>query len=77
MAGLESQGRFDRIKGRIRSLWGDITDDDIERSRGNMEELVGIIKQRTGESAEAIRERLGELFRDTERDDVDRPRHYS
>jgi len=64
MADLRDEGRFDRVKGRIRSMWGRVTDDDIERARGNLENLVGRIKERTGESAESVRAKLNELFRD-------------
>ena len=64
MDDLKNEGRFDRAKGRIRSVWGRVTDDDIERARGNVENLIGRIKERTGESAETIRAKLGELFGD-------------
>ena len=56
------EGRWDQVKGRARQMWGDLTDDDLDVAQGNVEELIGRIKERTGESAEAIEERLNREF---------------
>lgn len=56
------EGRWDQVKGRARQMWGDLTDDDLDVAQGNVEELIGRIKERTGESAEAIRDRLDREF---------------
>lgn len=58
------EGRWDQVKGRARQIWGDLTDDDMDVAEGNVEELVGKIKERTGESAEAIEDRLDQEFPD-------------
>ncbi len=58
------EGRWDQVKGRARQIWGDLTDDDMDVAEGNFEELVGKIKERTGESAEAIQDRLDQEFPD-------------
>ena len=55
---LKWEGRWDQLKGKARQAWGDLTDDDLDVSEGNFEELVGRIKERTGESAEVVRDRL-------------------
>ncbi len=52
------EGRWDQLKGKARQAWGNLTDDDLDVAEGNYEELIGRIKERTGESAEAIKERL-------------------
>jgi len=62
VADLKTEGRLDRIKGRIRQTWGDLTDDDMEQARGNTENLIGRIKERTGQSADEIRRRLSDLM---------------
>ena len=64
MAKMQSEGTLDRLRGRIRSTWGDVTDDDIERSKGNLETLVGTIKSKTGEAAESVRQKLNQLLRE-------------
>ncbi|MCS7276016.1 MAG: CsbD family protein [Dehalococcoidia bacterium] len=63
---MQQEGRWDRIRGRIRLVWGNLTDDDVQQARGDLERLVGIIKERTGESAEAVRQRLQQLMQDEE-----------
>jgi len=54
------EGRWDQLKGRVRQFWGDLTDDDFDRAQGNYDELVGIIKERTGETREEIERRLND-----------------
>jgi uncharacterized protein YjbJ (UPF0337 family) len=62
MADLKTEGRFDRIKGRARSIWGDLTDDDFDKAQGNVENLIGRIKEKTGETTDDIQRKLGDLF---------------
>ena len=64
MADLKTEGRFDRIKGRARSIWGDLTDDDFEKAQGSTENLIGRIKEKTGETTDDIRRKLGDLIND-------------
>lgn len=66
MADLRTEGRIDRIKGRARSIWGDLTDDDFDQARGNTENLIGRIKEKTGETTDEIRRKLNELFDEDE-----------
>lgn len=57
---LKWEGRWDQLKGKIQQTWGDITDDDLDIAEGNYEELIGRVKERTGESAEEIEARLND-----------------
>ena len=70
MADLRTEGRIDRIKGRARSIWGDLTDDDFEQARGDTENLIGRIKEKTGETSDDIRRKLNELFDEDDAADV-------
>jgi len=70
MADLKTEGRFDRIKGRARSIWGDLTDDDFEQARGDTENLIGRIQEKTGETSNDIRRKLNELFDEDDTADV-------
>lgn len=54
------EGRWDQLKGKAQQLWGDLTNDDLDVAEGNYEEMVGRIKERTGETEEEIRRRLEE-----------------
>lgn len=62
MADLKNGGTIDSAKGRIRSAWAELTDDDFQQAKGDVEELVGKIKEKTGESADEIRSTLSRLL---------------
>lgn len=55
---LKWKGRWDQLKGKAKQAWGDLTDDDLDVAEGNYDELIGRIKERTGESREEIEKRL-------------------
>jgi uncharacterized protein YjbJ (UPF0337 family) len=75
MADLKTEGRFDQVRGKVRSTWGDVTDDDIDRAEGNKENLIGIIKEKTGSTIESIRDALDRMFGDDDdATEEDRPK---
>jgi uncharacterized protein YjbJ (UPF0337 family) len=55
------QGSWNQLRGQIKERWGALTDEDLQLHGGNVEQVVGRIQQRTGESREAIEEFLGKL----------------
>lgn len=57
---LQDEGVWERIKGKIRETWADLTDDEVEQARGNFEQFSGRVKQQTGESAEDVQRRFRE-----------------
>jgi uncharacterized protein YjbJ (UPF0337 family) len=64
MSDLKNEGMMQKLKGKIQSIWGDITDDDVDRAQGDRNQLVGTIKQKTGEREEDIRRKLDDLDKD-------------
>ena len=56
------EGKWDEAKGRIRERWGDLADDELEQARGNWEQLVGIIRQKTGESMNQVEDTLNDVL---------------
>jgi uncharacterized protein YjbJ (UPF0337 family) len=54
------QGNWNQIKGKLHEKWGDLTDDDLSNVQGNVEQLVGSIQERTGETRAAIESFLEE-----------------
>lgn len=47
---LEAKGHWAETKGKIREFWGELTDDEVEKTKGKREALVGLIEQRYGKS---------------------------
>lgn len=55
------QGNWDQIKGKLHERWGDLTDDELQYAQGSVEQLVGTIQERTGETRAAIEDYLEEI----------------
>lgn len=58
---LKDDGDWQRFKGSVRERWGELTDDEIEEARGNLDQLVGAIKSKSGESVGLIKDVLSRL----------------
>jgi uncharacterized protein YjbJ (UPF0337 family) len=54
------QGQWNQIRGELKKKWGQLTDDDLRFTNGNIDQLIGKIQQRTGEAREAIEQFLTE-----------------
>jgi len=55
------QGQWNQLKGEVKKRWGQLSEDDLKWSGGNIDQLVGRIQQRTGESRDAIEKYLDQL----------------
>ncbi len=55
-------GRWHRWVGTAKSLWGDLTDDDVLSTKGSIENLLGLIQQRYGDTKAAIRKRIESML---------------
>jgi uncharacterized protein YjbJ (UPF0337 family) len=52
----QMNGKLEQLKGEIKRRWGKLTDDDIMESKGDMEKLMGKVRERSGDQREAIEE---------------------
>lgn len=57
-------GNWKQMKGRIKQAWGDLTDDDLQHAEGEVDELVGVIQERSGEDRAKIEARLDKMADD-------------
>jgi len=48
------QGQWNQVRGQLKKKWGQLTDDDLRFSHGNLDQLIGRIQQKTGEARDAI-----------------------
>ncbi len=55
------QGHWNQLKGDVKKRWGQLSEDDLKWSGGNIDQLVGRIQERTGETREAIESYLDQL----------------
>jgi uncharacterized protein YjbJ (UPF0337 family) len=42
------ESKWQKLRGEIRSQWGKLTDDDLERIAGNKDKLIGAVQERYG-----------------------------
>jgi uncharacterized protein YjbJ (UPF0337 family) len=42
------KGKWHQLKGEVKSQWGQLTDDDLNRVAGDAEKLVGKVQERYG-----------------------------
>lgn len=52
------QGNWNEIKGKLRTKWGQLTNDDIGSFNGNVDQLIGLIQRKTGEARQSIEQFL-------------------
>jgi len=55
------QGNWNEIKGKLRSKWGQLTNDDLQAASGNIDQLVGLIQRKTGEARSSVEKILEDL----------------
>jgi uncharacterized protein YjbJ (UPF0337 family) len=55
------QGNWNEIKGKLRTKWGQLTNDELQSFDGNVERLVGLIQRKTGEARNSIEHYLEEV----------------
>jgi uncharacterized protein YjbJ (UPF0337 family) len=55
------EGNWNEIKGKLHERWGQLTNDDLQKARGNVDQLVGVIQRKTGEARERVEQYLNDL----------------
>jgi uncharacterized protein YjbJ (UPF0337 family) len=55
------KGNWNEIKGQLRERWGQLTNDDVQSFDGNVDQLVGLIQRKTGETRSAVENYLNDL----------------
>ena len=46
------KGKWHQLKGEVKSRWGKLTDDDLDRAEGDAEKLIGRVQERYGYARE-------------------------
>jgi uncharacterized protein YjbJ (UPF0337 family) len=56
------QGKWTEIKSGLKNLWGEITDDEIESVKDNLQSIDRIVQKKYGERKESIFKKLEALM---------------
>jgi uncharacterized protein YjbJ (UPF0337 family) len=55
------RGNWNEIKGKLKAHWGALSNDDIQTFNGNVDQLVGLIERKTGETRAAVEDYINQL----------------
>jgi len=56
------KGRWNQLKGDIRTRWGKLTDDDMNQIQGQAEKMVGKLQERYGYKREQAEKELNDFL---------------
>ncbi|HXH76636.1 MAG TPA: CsbD family protein [Bacteriovoracaceae bacterium] len=56
------KGKWNEIKGGLRNVWGRISDDELEQTKGNFTKVSGLIQSKYGETREVVKNKLDKLM---------------
>ena len=56
------KGKWRQIKGEVKSRWGKLTDDDLDRAEGDAEKLIGRVQERYGYQREEAKREVDEFL---------------
>lgn len=56
------KGKWTEIKGEIQKTWGNLTGDDLEKTKGNLKSIAGLLQQKYGLAQEDASEKITELY---------------
>jgi uncharacterized protein YjbJ (UPF0337 family) len=54
-------GNWNQVKGKVKQRWGQLTDDELSEVEGNIDQLIGLVQQKTGEARQQIERALRDI----------------
>ena len=56
------QGKWKQVRGEVKSWWGRLTNDDLDRIGGSFDRLAGILQERYGYSKEEAQRNIADFM---------------
>ena len=57
------KGKWHQLKGDVKSRWGKLTDDDVDRAEGDAEKLIGRLQERYGYQRDEAKREVDDFIR--------------
>ena len=57
------KGKWKQLKGEVKSQWGKLTDDDLDRAEGDAEKLIGRVQERYGYQRDEAKREVDDFVR--------------
>lgn len=61
-------GKWKEFKGGVRNLWGEISEEELDRTQGNISQVKGLVSQKYDEGQEVIQEKMDRLLNSFDND---------
>jgi uncharacterized protein YjbJ (UPF0337 family) len=58
---METRGKWDQIKGKLKQKYGQLTDDDLAFAEGKSDELYGRVAEKLGRTKEQVRDEIEKM----------------
>lgn len=58
---LKFKGNWNKIKGKLKEKYGELTDDDLKYTEGKEDQLLGRLQQKLGKSKDEIRKMISKI----------------
>ncbi len=65
----QAEGKWEQIKGGFKEIWSDLTDSDLGKMKGSMQEAVGYLQEKYGDTKEAIEEKINAWMQKNSKDE--------
>lgn len=56
------KGKWLEVKGEIQKTWGKLTDDELEKTKGDLKAIAGLVLQKYGEKQEGFQKKFSTLL---------------
>ncbi len=61
------EGQWKRMRGEVKDRWGRLTDDELDRVKGQSDQLIGLLQEKYGYAKAEAREEFNEFLDELDR----------
>ncbi len=55
------KGKWKEIKGEVQKAWGNLTNDELDKTKGDVKSIAGLVQQRYGHNKEKFDKTFSEI----------------
>ncbi len=59
---ISQEPKWYQVRGSIKAMWPQLTEDDIQGAGGDLKEVITIITQKSGENRESVEQKLSDFL---------------
>jgi uncharacterized protein YjbJ (UPF0337 family) len=56
------KGKWNEVKGEVQKLWGRLSEDELEKTKGDAKALIGAIQRKYGIKEEEFRAKINDIL---------------